>query len=113
MLKPWLTSATMAVAMAVGANDLLAQVSDDDALPDEGLAAYSDYRSALLAAGWQPVAQENSRPGLEEVVCGNRTCSAAWRSRSGRDVTLVLWPTFPNADDSEVLRLAPQYEDGL
>jgi arabinogalactan endo-1,4-beta-galactosidase len=98
----------LTVALGLLASSAIASPADQEApLPWMGF-EYSDYRATLLAHGWQPVAQEQTAydGGYPEVQCGNGSCSAAWLTEDGEEISFGLWPTDP-------LVVAPAFDNGF
>ena len=101
----------LAFAVALSASAALASpYVKGESLPMEGLGKYSDYRAALLAEGWKPVANDLNQGSYEfpEVLCGSGLCTADWRSVTGLELSFTLW-----RPDGEHLVVAPAYEDGF
>jgi hypothetical protein len=105
-MKTLVGSCLMSLALCVGIPAFAQE------LPRNPLSLYSNYRAAMLSAGWKPIPQQGvtGRDGkpmyvYAEVVCGNRLCSADWSARDGRKVSIALW-----RNTAGKLVVAPQIE---
>lgn len=83
-------------------------------LPIDVLGKYEDYRRELLNKGWIPSPDpllNKDVPGLPEVICGNRLCTASFISQDKtQGLTLSLWFTYPSGGDQKLLYVAPSFD---
>ncbi|TVQ18062.1 MAG: hypothetical protein EA367_15805, partial [Leptolyngbya sp. DLM2.Bin15] len=70
----------------------------------EGSTDYRIYRESLLARGWQPNFPNSYIPGLPELACGNRFCTALFIS-SDRQTGLRVSVGFRRNEQGEDLDL--------
>jgi hypothetical protein len=107
---------TFAVVLAF-CGGLQAQSSspyDGIPIPFDSMPTYPVYRQELLRKGWQPVRLDSvtNSEEFQELVCGNRVCTAEWNHESGRrSMSVLVWPAgYNSATNVTTYRVAPDVE---